>query len=285
MILGVFGHEFVGVVEEIDTEFEHLVGQRVVGDINLACGKCSNCSRGDVILARNHCSERVVLGILNKDGVHADYVTISIANLHPVPAGVTNEQAVFVEPLAAAFRIVEQKIIQPGDNVAVIGDGKLGLLIAKVLQSQPNGGLTLFGKHSNKLDLIDESDGAIEKVLVNKEAPEKFDSLFDVVVEASGSPSGLMMASSFTRPLGTVVLKSTCASGDKEFNSAPFVVKELKVIGSRCGNFPMALEALEKKQIHVDNLLEKSYHIANAVEAFEHAKVRGTLKIQLIMEK
>ena len=278
---GVLGHEFVGVIVETDEVASLPVGQRVVGEINLACNDCPDCRAGGVV-KRNHCRKRTVMGIVNRNGTFAEFLTLPVANLLPLPDCVTNEEAAFVEPLAAAFRVVEQNVIKSPDAVVgVIGDGKLGLLISLVLRQQPHSRLVAFGRHTDKMALLPAD---VEKVIVDETTNEKFRDQFDVVVEASGSPSGLMLAGDVARPLSTIVLKTTCAAGhDESFNTAPFVVKEIVIVGSRCGNFPMAVSSLERKEIDVRPLLTRAYPLTEASAAIKHAGQKGVMKIQLLI--
>ncbi len=280
-VSGILGHEFLGVVEAVDQQDEEKfpLGQRVVGEINVVCNDCSVCEAGGV-RQRNHCPNRTVLGLIKHDGVFADYLTLPIRNLYPVPDSIPDIRAVFAEPLAAAFRIVEQELIQKDDSVAVVGDGKLGLLIAEALYTTRPRRLVVFGHHRDKLDLLPSGIG---KEISDDGTEEKFDSSFDVVVEATGNPAGVMLSSALCRPLGTVVWKTTCAADAKGFNTAHFVVKELRLIGSRCGNFPMALKAMETDVIKPEALVTKVYPFSDALQAIEHAKTRGSLKIQLVM--
>ncbi|HEX4353608.1 MAG TPA: alcohol dehydrogenase catalytic domain-containing protein, partial [Polyangiales bacterium] len=218
---GVLGHEFVGEVIEADDA--SWIGARVAGEINLACGACAMCQRD---LPR-HCSKRTVLGILGKDGAFAEYLTLPIVNLHRVPIGVPDRTAVFVEPVAACYEILEQLRVAPSDRVAVLGDGKLGQLIAAVLASR-GAAPTLVGKHARKLAL------ARVRGLGTAKPNELDDKTFDIVVEATGSPAGMQRAIALVRPRGTVVLKSTY-HGNLSFDAAPLVIDEITVIGSRCG--------------------------------------------------
>jgi threonine dehydrogenase-like Zn-dependent dehydrogenase len=263
---GVPGHEFVGSVSE---EPKELLGKRVVGEINFGCGRCENCARD---LSR-HCTNRSVMGILNADGAFAEYVAVPAANLHLVPDKVSDEEAVFTEPLAAAFEILEQVQIDPGDQVLVLGDGKLGNLCAQVLRLT-GASVTALGKHEDKLKLIKRA--GVRTILLNDWKPR----LFDVVVDATGSPSGLELALSAVRPRGTLVLKSTIA-GNHDVSLAPIVINEITVIGSRCGLFPPALEALEEKSVSVTPLIEKIYPLNDGIEAVGHAARPGTKKILL----
>ena len=263
---GVPGHEFVGSVAEGP---RNLLGKRVVGEINFGCGRCENCARG---LSR-HCPHRSVMGILKADGAFADYVAVPAANLHLVPDKVSDQEAVFTEPLAAAFEILEQVQIGPRDQVLVIGDGKLGNLCAQVLRLT-GASVTALGKHEDKLKLIKRA--GVRTILLRDWQPR----LFDFVVEATGSASGLELALVALRPRGTLVLKSTIA-GKHEVSLAPLVIDEITVIGSRCGPFPSALEALEEKSVSVTPLIEKVYPLNVGIEGIEHAGRRGARKILL----
>ena len=275
---GILGHEFVGKVCEVDTGANISVGQRVVGEINLPCNDCELCKQGGVI-KRNHCLKRSVLGILSKDGTYASHVTLPVANLFPVPGNVSDEQAAFAEPLAAAFRIIEQDLIKETDRVALIGDGKLGLLIAMVVNSIKKQEFIVFGKHEDKLMMLPSE---IDTSISNETTKIKYKDYFDVVIDACGSPNGLAQAIDIVKPLGTIVLKTTCAS-NPVFNESLVVIKEIKIIGSRCGNFLMALEALANGTINVDKLLSKVYPLEDVDKALKHAATKGALKIQLDM--
>lgn len=263
---GVLGHEFVGtVVEGPDT----LKRQRVVGEINFACGACAWCSRN----LQRHCPTRQVMGILNADGSFAEYMAVPIENLHVVPENVTDEEAVFTEPLAAAFEILEQLHVQPDTEVVVLGDGKLGLLCAQVLHSV-GARVTLVGKHAEKLALVHR--GGLVPVLLSDWTPRPV----DVVVEATGSTQGLTLAMATVRPRGTLVLKSTVAQ-EHSLSLAPLVINEVTVIGSRCGLFPPALQALSRKQIMVTPLITATYSLADGIAAVNHAVEPGVLKVLL----
>jgi len=263
---GVLGHEFVGSVSDGP---DSLLGKRVVGEINFGCGRCENCARG----LNRHCPNRSVMGILNADGAFAEYVAVPAANLHLVPDTVSDEEAVFTEPLAAAFEILEQVQLDPGDQVLVLGDGKLGNLCAQVLRLT-GANVTALGKHEDKLKPIKRS--GVRTILLNDWKPRSF----DIVVDATGSLSGLELALSAVRPRGTLVLKSTIA-GNHDVSLAPIVINEITVIGSRCGLFPPALEALEEKSVFVTPLIEKIYPLTDGVEAVRHAARQGTRKILL----
>jgi len=263
---GVPGHEFVGEVEEGP---KTLVGKRIVGEINFACGKCEFCRRS---LGR-HCPNRRVMGIVGADGSFAEYVAVPTANLHLVPDNVSDEETVFTKPLAAAFEILEQIQLSPGDDVLVMGDGKLGMLCAQVLKLT-GAGVTVLGKHPEKLSLIKRT--GVRTLLLYNWKPR----LFDVVVEATGSESGLKLGIGAIRPRGTLVLKSTLA-GDHSVSLAPLVINEITVIGSRCGLFPPALQALAEKSVTVTPLIEKIYPLNDGIEAVAHAGKAGALKILL----
>lgn len=263
---GVPGHEFVGEVQEGPAE---LIGKRVVGEINFGCSNCEFCSRG---LSR-HCPKRRVMGILGADGAFAEFVAVPVGNLHVVPDRIADEEAVFTEPLAAAFEILEQVQFNPGDDVLVVGDGKLGMLCAQVLKLT-GARVTVLGKHREKLALVKKS--GVQTLLLEDWKP----CLFDVVVEASGSESGLKLALSAVRPRGILVLKSTIA-GDHNVSLAPLVINEVTVVGSRCGLFPPALQALAEKSVAVTSFIEKIYPLRDGLKAVGHAARVGALKVLL----
>jgi len=268
---GILGHEFVG--EVIGSEGDQLVGRRVVGEINLACGDCDFCRSG---LSR-HCPNRRVLGIYQKDGVFAEYLTLPLENLHPVSEGLPDEEAVFVEPLAAALEILEQGPPHPSDKVAIIGDGKLGLLVAQVLQST-GAQITLVGKHPQKMQLATRWGLDTCPASKAKSLPPQ-----DVVVECSGSPSGWELALQLIRPQGTLILKSTYHQSFP-FNPAPLVIHEIRLVGSRCGPFPAAIRLLEEGKIQVKPLIHRIFSLSQALEAFEYAQQEGVLKVLLRMD-
>lgn len=271
---GILGHEFVGVVEEINSDDKSLLGKRVVGEINLGCGECDWCKKQ----LERHCPNRSTLGIWQKDGCFAEYVTMSLCNLIEVPESIPNEEAVFVEPLAAALEILEQLHIKPYEKVLVLGDGKLGLTTAITLNSS---GLdvTLMGKHQNKLDIA-KNQNVKTKLLQETEIKKEY----DVVVEATGSLSGFETSIASIKPRGTLVLKSTIAAS-KEFNFAPIVIDEITVLGSRCGQFRPALRYLENKKIDFKPFISGIYNIDQAIEAFEKNKEKDTLKILLTISE
>ncbi|MGH7774168.1 MAG: MDR/zinc-dependent alcohol dehydrogenase-like family protein [Candidatus Binatia bacterium] len=263
---GVPGHEFVGEVAEGPAG---LLGKRVVGEINFACGRCRVCASG----LRRHCPERRVMGILGAEGSFAEYVALPVENIHIVSETLTDEQAVFTEPLAAAFEILEQVELKPAAEVLVLGDGKLGLLCAQVLQLT-GASVTVVGKHQKKLSHLEKL--GIRTVMLSDWRAR----LVDVVVEATGSTSGLKMAMGATRPRGTLVLKSTLAE-EHTLSLAPLVINEVTLLGSRCGLFPPALQALAQRKISVTPLIEKVYPLSDGIEAVTHAGRAGTLKVLL----
>jgi threonine dehydrogenase-like Zn-dependent dehydrogenase len=265
---GVLGHEFVGIVEKVEGPFRHLAGKRVVGDINCVCGKCAYCL-GDM---KTHCASRTTLGIAGRDGAFAEYMTVPVENLLKVPHNVPDGEAVFTEPLAAAFEITDQVHIKPTDRVLVMGDGKLGLLSAFVL-TLTQARVTLTGKHEDKLKIA--RDRQIEAVTLESVSNDR---AYDVVIEATGTAEGIAQALALVKPRGTIVLKSTVAVS-KEINLTPVVVDEIKVIGSRCGPFEPALRALSKGLIDVKPLITATYPIEKAMEAFERAKDKNSLKV------
>jgi len=266
---GVLGHEFVGIVEAAPTA--SLVGQRVVGEINAACQVCEYCRKG----LQRHCPERTVLGILRRDGAFREFLTLPEENLHAVPDGISDEEAVFTEPIAAACEILDQVSIGPEHHVAVLGDGKLGLLIAMVL-SRTSCQLTLIGKHAAKLDVV--KDYPLQRVAM--EVARGLARSFDVVVEATGSPQGWELALRLVKPRGTLVLKSTFHA-QIAFNPAPIVVDEITVVGSRCGRFEAALALLGKGAIHPARLVQHTLPLHQGLRAFELAQQPGVLKVLL----
>ncbi len=261
---GVLGHEFVGTIAEGPGEWR---GQRVVGEINFACGSCPVCAEG---LPR-HCPSRQVMGIDGADGCFAEYVTVPIANLHTVPDAVPDEVAVFTEPLAAAFEILEQVHVTPGQDCVVLGDGKLGLLVAQVLHLA-GARVLAVGKHPEKLAILAKRD--IETALIGDFSPEPT----SLVVEATGNAEVFDLAVAATRPRGTLVLKSTVAE-QPGVDLAAVVIREIRVIGSRCGPFPPALRALETGGVDVHSLISERVPLERGVEALERADAPGVLKV------
>jgi alcohol dehydrogenase len=260
---GTPGHEFVAEVVEADRR--ELIGKRVVGEINLACRHCEWCRRG---LGR-HCPGRTVLGIVGHPGAFAEYLTLPEANLHVLPDSMPAEQAVFAEPLAAACEIFDQVAIPPNTPVAVLGDGKLGILIALVLRA--NGyPVEHFGKHVEKL--------RISCANYSTEPPPA--ASFDWVVDATGNPEGLRAAVAATRPRGTLILKST-VHGLVPVDTAPIIVNELTLVGSRCGRFEASLPLLDHGVVNVEPMIADRFSLAEAPRAFARAAERGVLKVLL----
>jgi threonine dehydrogenase-like Zn-dependent dehydrogenase len=277
---GVLGHEFVGIVESVHegpgaTSPTYLIGKRVVGEINIACHRpdCFYCRRG----VPAHCPDRTTLGIVNRDGSFAEYLTLPIANLHLVPDNVSDEEAVFVEPLAANFEIVEQVHVRPTDSVVILGDGKMGQLAAQVL-TLSGCEVMMVGKHEEKLAMAEKCgvrtyvlEDATSFTLENKRH-------VDLVVECSGSAQGLEMALRLVKPRGTVILKSTVADKSALY-LAPIVIDEIRVQGSRCGPFAPAIRALSQGRVDVRPLISAQYSLNDGVVAFEHAAKPGVLKV------
>ena len=266
---GVLGHEFVGVVQQ--AEDPAWIGKRVVGEINCPCLECITCRLGYEM----HCPRRTVLGILGRDGAFAERVCLPLANLHEVPSGIDDEEAVFVEPLAAAFEILVQMNITDRSRVAVLGDGKLGLLVAQALSGEDRD-LIAIGKHDSKLALLRA------KGIPTRRAGGPYRPQYDIVIECTGSAQGLADAFEMVRPRGTLFLKSTLAD-NTPLNLAPIVINEITVIGSRCGPFPRAIEALEKRDVTVRELISARYALDDGVQAFEKAREKGVVKVVLEM--
>jgi len=267
---GVIGHEFVGIVKNVNNGNHSLVGKRVVGEINCGCGLCDYCLKG----LQKHCPERKTIGILGKDGAFAEYTTLPIGNLLEVPDNVTDEEAVFAEPLAAAFEIAEQCHIKPTDRILILGDGKLGILASLALNLTQTD-VTLAGRHEKKLQVAGEQH---VKTVQLKDLNIRKD--YDVVVEATGSADGFDIALQLVKPRGIIVLKTTVAYG-KEMNLAPVVIDEIQIIGSRCGPFEPALRAMAKKLIDVKPLISAVYGADKALAAFKKAGEAESLKILL----
>ncbi|HZO70653.1 MAG TPA: alcohol dehydrogenase catalytic domain-containing protein [Ktedonobacteraceae bacterium] len=277
---GVPGHEFVGIVEEIygaaaQARYEHLKEQRVVGEINAACHRpdCWYCSHS----IPSQCPARTTLGIVNRDGAFADYLTLPVENLHVVPADVSDEEAVFVEPLAANFEIFEQVHLKPTACALILGDGKMGQLAAQVL-TLSGCEVLMVGKHQEKLALA-EQRGVRTYLLTDEDyfALEQGRRV-DMVVECSGSAQGLALALRLVRARGTLVLKSTVAQ-QSQLHLAPIVIDEIRVQGSRCGPFAPALRALSQKLIDVRPLITTRYSLNDGLAAFERASQQGVLKV------
>ena len=298
---GTLGHEFVGVVESVSEAraparaFSDLSkpsltaptpaglpvwgprvglltpGQRVVGEINAGCGACDLCRSGD----SRHCPNRTVLGIVGRDGAHAEFLKLPVVNLLPLPDEISDNQAVFTEPLAAACGILERTSITKETRVAVIGDGKLGLLCAQVLGTT-GARLVLFGKHRHKLAIV--ARRGIETITIDKAKMRKRE--FDFVVEASGSPTGFDLALELLHPRGVLLLKSTF-HGATKVDMARIVVDEISVVGSRCGRFAPALELLKTGAVDVESLISEEFALTDGVRAMERAADAGMLKVLL----
>jgi alcohol dehydrogenase len=264
---GTPGHEFVGVVVEADTA--SLIHQRVAGEINIACGHCEFCALG---LGR-HCPNRTVLGIVKHPGSFAEYLLLPESNLHIIPDEIPTEQAVFIEPLAAASEILDQVHIPDEEHVAVLGDGKLGLLIAQVLHAH-GAHVTVYGRHEEKLAIA--RAGGID----TRSAQELPRGRYQFAVDATGSKDGLGQAVRMVRPRGTVVLKSTI-HGEVPVDTAPVIVNELTLVGSRCGRFEPAIELLRSGKVDVSHMISAEYPLEAAAEAFVHAGRPGVLKVLL----
>lgn len=278
---GVLGHEFVGVVEEVNTRDTKITrqwtGKRVVGSINCVCGKCDMCKSG----LREHCRSRTVLGIAGRDGCFAQRFTLPVQNLLAVPDAIDDDRAVFTEPLAAAYQIIRQLTIEGRPFITVLGDGRLGLLCAQVM-SQLNATVRLVGKHPEKLALC-EKWGVKHRVL--EEVGLRADQ--DIVVDCTGSAGGLPTAMKMVRPRGKIVMKTTVAPGTPEdaakepLDLSPLVINEIQVIGSRCGPFGEALSALSAQKVDVLSLISRRMKLAEGVEALRAARSRGVIKVLL----
>jgi len=265
---GVLGHEFVGVAES-----GPFAGRRVVGEINCACWNCATCRSG----FPTHCPNRTVLGILNHDGAFADLIAVPQRNLHLVPDSIPDDIAVFTEPVAAAFQIPAQLTISKDDRIVVLGDGRLGNLCAQVLASIADDVLVV-GKHREKLGLLETM--GLKTALLSDDLPKR---AADIVVECTGSESGLPAALELVRPRGTIVLKTTVA-GTQTLAWAPFVIDEITLVGSRCGPFDQALHALEQGLVDVEPLIADRFNLSNGVMALQRAQQKGVLKVLLEME-
>jgi len=267
---GTLGHEFVGrVLESPDTS---LIGRRVVGEINAGCGFCEWCAQGD----SRHCPDRTVLGIKGRDGAFAEFLSLPNSNLIVLPDSVADDSAVFIEPLAAALNILEQISVKNSDSVAVVGDGKLAQLVVLVM-AQTGCSLTLIGRHGDKLELAKEF-GATRVLRAQPGVDREWASRFDVVVEASGAPSGLATALALVKPRGTVVMKST-HEGSTPLEMSQVVVNELTIVGSRCGRFRPALDLLAGARFDLSRLISGQFPLEDGVRAFEEASAPHNLKI------
>ncbi len=264
---GTPGHEFVGEVVEADDQ--SWVGQRVVGEINLACGKCAWCARG----FGRHCPKRTVLGIVKQPGAFREFLTLPERNLKRVPREIPSEEAVFIEPLAAACEILDQVRIPRGAPVAVLGDGKLGLLVSQVLQAHGTQ-VHQYGRHKDKLRIAERSGVSAE---IAKKLPV---AKYEFVVEATGSSEGLRQAVQMTQPRGTVIMKST-VHGLVSIDSAAVIVNEITLVGSRCGRFEPALNLLKIRKVRVDAMISDVLPLKSAPRAFQEAAKPGVLKVLL----
>jgi threonine dehydrogenase-like Zn-dependent dehydrogenase len=264
---GILGHEFVGVVVEADDA--SWIGQRVVGEINVVCNQCQQCLNG----RSTHCENRTVLGIVNRGGTFAEFTQLPIANLHRVPDSVPDEMAVFTEPVAAALEIQQQIQIKPTDRVLLVGAGRLGQLIAQTLA--PTGcDLRVVARHAHQQHLLQARGIRI----IDEEEIQAW--RWDVVVEATGSPSGFELARKALRPRGTLVMKSTY-KGDMSVNFSSIVVDEIQIVGSRCGPFEPALRLLESRQVDPTVLIADEFKLQDGLKAFERAAETGVLKVLL----
>ena len=265
---GVLGHEFVGVVEQ--SQNSDLIGKRVVGEINAGCNNCDSCKKG----MQRHCPNRTVLGILKRDGAFAQFLSLPEENLHVIPDSITDEQAVFVEPLAAAFEIKEQVSLDKTWKVAVVGDGRLAQMICQVLKlSCPD--VTCFGRHQSKLANLEKFEIPTKIGIADSDSQ-----IYDLVVEATGSNSGFADTMKLVKPRGTVILKSTIASREN-LDLTPTIVNEITLVGSRCGLFKPAIDALSTRIISVDSMIDSTFPLEKFSDAINHAKKPDTLKVFL----
>jgi len=262
---GVLGHEFVGEVIEADDPA--WIGQRVTGEINVVCNRCEQCLNG----RPTHCENRTVLGIVNRDGTFAEFTQLPIANLHKVPASVPDEFAVFTEPLAAALEIQEQIVIKPADRVLLVGAGRLGQLIAQTL-ALAGCDLRVVARHARQNELLTARGIRI----IAEEDVQRW--RWDVVVEATGSPTGFELARRAIRPRGKLILKSTY-KGEMSVNFSSIVVDEVNIIGSRCGPFEPALRLMESRQVDPTVLIDDEFSLKDGLQAFERAAQPGVLKV------
>ncbi len=266
---GVPGHEFVGVVERYRKK--DMIGKRAVGEINIGCGTCVYCRNR----LQNHCLSRSVMGILNKDGVFAEYAVLPVRNLYLLPDSVSDEEAVFVEPLAAAFEINQQVDIMPYNRVCVLGDGKLGLLVGQVM-SLTGCNLVVVGKHREKLSIIKKKG---IKTKLSSTFKEKG---FDAVIDCTGSPAGIAAALKIVKPKGKIIIKTTTAK-KRPVDLNRIVVDEITLIGSRCGPFPLAIKAIQTGEVDVYPLISRIFSLEDGIKAFKYAAKRGVLKVILRM--
>jgi threonine dehydrogenase-like Zn-dependent dehydrogenase len=266
---GVPGHEFFGTIHESCLQIDK--NKRVTAEINCGCGNCALCKGGD----ERHCRNRTVIGISGRNGAFAEYISVPDRNVIVIPDEINDTNGIFIEPLAAALEILEQITITPDHTVALIGDGKLGQLIAHVIKST-GCDLTVFGKHHDKMEYL-KALGIRTHIVTDTNS-----FLYDIVIEASGSPDGFHSALSIVKPRGTLVLKSTYAGGIS-FNPAPIVINEINVLGSRCGRFEPAIRFLVDKKPDFSYLIEKEYSFDNALEAFGQACRKGAKKVVIDM--
>ena len=266
---GVIGHEFVG--EVVEAEDRSWIGRRVVGEINVTCGRCEQCLNG----RSTHCESRSVLGIINRDGTFAEFTNLPIANLHRVPDSVPDEMAAFTEPLAAALEIQEQVQVKPTDRVLLVGAGRLGQLIAQTL-ALTGCDLRVVARHTRQQDLL-KARGI--RIISEGDALARPWG-WDIVVEATGSPDGFSLARRAVRPRGTMVLKSTY-KGDITVNFSSMVVDEINLVGSRCGPFEPALRLMESGRVDPTVLIAAEFKLGEALKAFERAAETGVLKVLL----
>lgn len=282
---GTPGHEFVGEVAEVRgvsaRERARWIGRRVAGEINVTCAaygfrpRCRFCRRG----MKTHCARRTVLGIVAHDGSFAEYLALPLENLHAIPDAISDEQAVFVEPLAAACEILEQVKASGYRQAAVLGDGKLAQLIARVLRTAlPR--VVMYGKHEEKLALARKAGIATKRVRGDADDAKRIKGMYGLVVEATGSPSGLTLAQHMTEPRGTLVLKSTF-HGAAPVETWPIVVKEIHVVGSRCGPLAKAIALLRSGKIDPAPLITKTYPLVDAPVAIRFAQKPGVMKVLL----
>lgn len=269
---GTPGHEFVGEVVDVSEANvdASILGERVAGEINLACRKCDWCKRG---LGR-HCPQRTVLGIVKHPGAFREFLTLPIANLHRVPKTIPTDHAVFIEPVAAACEILDQVSIAPGDKIAVLGDGKLGLLIAQVLAAH-GARVHLYGRHKHKLRIAEHAGVTTE--LFPKKLPAR---RWSMIVDSTGSQTGLASAIAMCEPRGTVLMKST-VHGLVPIDTAPAIVNEITLVGSRCGRFEAAIPLLASGKVSVAPLISEAFPLDQARRAFAQAATKGVLKILL----
>jgi len=265
---GVLGHEFVGIAQS-----GPLAGQRVVGEINCSCLRCETCRSG----LPTHCPDRTVLGIFGHDGAFAEFVSVPRQNLHRVPDSMSTDVAVFVEPVAAACQLLRQQLVKRGQRVLILGDGRLGNLCAQIL-ADFGCQVLVIGKHRHKLQML--RDFGIETALLDEIRPARQS---DVVVDCTGSTSGLTTALQFVKPWGTVVLKTTVAGG-QTMEFAPIVIDEIRIVGSRCGPFSDAIAALRAGRVQVEPLISGRFGLERGVEAIRHTAENPVLKVLLDLE-